>query len=81
MLTGSRHLEWRLPGPVDPRAMVQAEWRVGGVRLPTPLWSSDSVVTVMARPNRGVSGTAHGRGTADAVGAGAGMPKGANPYS
>jgi len=46
LVRGPGHLEWRLPGPVDPRAMVLAEWRVGGVRLPTPLWSSDSVVTV-----------------------------------
>lgn len=46
LMRGPGHLEWRLPGPVDPRAMMQAEWRVGGVRLPTPLWSSDSVVTV-----------------------------------
>ena len=45
IVRGPGHLEWRLPGPVDPRSMLQAHLRIGGVRLAPPVWSSDSVVT------------------------------------
>lgn len=44
IVRGAGHAEWRLPGPVDPRSMLEAEWRIGGVPLPAPVWSSDSVV-------------------------------------
>lgn len=45
IIRGPGHLEWRLPGPVDPRSMLEAEWHIGGVPLPPPVWTSDSVVT------------------------------------
>jgi len=44
IIRGPGRLEWRLPGPVDPRSMLEAEWRIGGERVPPPEWSSDSVV-------------------------------------
>lgn len=30
IIRGPGRLEWRLPGPVDPRSMLEAEWRIGG---------------------------------------------------
>lgn len=44
IIRGPGRLEWRLPGPVDPRSMLEAEWRIGGGRGPDPVWPSDSVV-------------------------------------
>ena len=44
IIRGPGRLEWRLPGPVDPRSMLEAEWRIGGELVPPPEWSSDSVV-------------------------------------
>ena len=43
IIRGPGRLEWRLPGPVDPRSMLEAEWRIGGARSDS-VWPSDSVV-------------------------------------
>ena len=44
IIRGPGRLEWRLPGPVDPRSMLEAEWRIGGERGSDSVWPSDSVV-------------------------------------
>ena len=38
-------LEWRLPGPVDPRSMLEAQLNIAGIPAETLLWESDSVLT------------------------------------
>ena len=38
-------MEWRFPGPVDPRSMLEAQLNIAGIPAETLLWESDSVLT------------------------------------
>ena len=55
VLRGLGSLEWRLPGPVDPRSMKEAKLDIGGVRARSLAWESDSVVSATWGERAGAS--------------------------
>ncbi len=39
------HMEWRFPGPLDPRSMLEAQLDIAGSPAETLIWESDTVLT------------------------------------